>query len=77
MLTAKDCANLRLRIERFGSTIIDNVFLLELIGLAESTFDQDDKPITKANHLQQEIDDLEDVVSDLERSIRELKRMHR
>ena len=77
MLTAKDCANLRLRIEHFGSTLIDNGLLLELIGLAEGTFGQDDKPITKTNHLQQEIDDLEDVVSDLERSIRELKRMHR
>ena len=77
MLTAKDCANLRLSTEFFGSTLIDNRLLLELIGLAESTFDQDDKPITKANHLQQEIDDLEDIVSDLERSIRELKRMYR
>lgn len=73
-ITAKDCANLRLHVDRFGQTLVDNQLLLELIELAESTFDQEGK---KKGWLRQEIDDLEDVVSDLESSIRTLQRMNR
>ena len=73
-ITAKDCANLRLHVDRFGQTLVDNQLLLELIELAESTFDQEGK---KKGWLRQEIDDLEDVVSDLESSIRALQRMNR
>lgn len=73
-MTAKDCANLRLHVDRFGQTLVDNQLLLELIELAESTFDQEGK---KKGWLRQEIDDLEDVVSDLESSIRTLQRMNR
>lgn len=73
-ITAKDCANLRLHVDRFGQTLVDNQLLLELIELAESTFDQEGK---KKGWLRQEIDDLEDVVSDLESSIRTLQRMNK
>ncbi len=80
-ITAKDCANLRLHVDRFGQTLVDNQLLLELIELAESTFDQEGK---KKGWLRQEIDDLEGVasglegvVSDLESSIRTLQRMNR